>query len=165
MRIDEVVLDRERLFKMKQQYDATQKIKKLSRDIEQAMEKQKHLEEWMNSSLDRIEHMPDKMFQLQLQPVIRNFMGGVSPIEVMYWALGIDDTFTEQQYQIARKVATENRSKIVEMLMAQLAEMDKLEKEANEKEWPSAWKSNITRFYAVRKQLQKLVNFFTKAKF
>lgn len=167
MRIDEVILDRERLFKMKQQYDLRKKKEKLDTMIQQAQDQQEKLEKWMNFNLDKIEHMPDKMFQLELQPVIRNFMGSVSPIEVMLWALTDKgtDTFTQGQYELARKVALKHRVKIVEMLRNQLSQLDELAKESDQQEWPDDWRKLVTRFDALRNAIQKQLKFFTKVKF
>lgn len=167
MRIDEVVLDRERLFKMKQQYDLRKKKERLINLIQQAQDQQEKLVGWMNSNLDKIEHMPDKMFQLELQPVIRNFMGGVSPIEVLLWALTDkgSDTFTKDQYELARKVALKRRTDIVEMLHKQLQKLDELAQEADQKEWSDNWKKLVTRYDALRTVIQKQLKFFTKVKF
>lgn len=167
MRIDEVVLDRERLFKMKQQYDLRKKKDKLDTMIQQAQDQQEKLEKWMNASLDIIEHMPDKMFQLELQPVIRNFMGSVSPIEVLVWALTDkgSDTFTKDQYELARKVALKHRVKIIEMLRNQLQKLDELAQKSDQQEWPDDWRKLVTRYNALRKEIQKQLKFFTKVKF
>lgn len=166
MRIDEVVLDRERLFKMKQQYDLRKKKKKLDTMIQQAQDEQAKLESWMNTRLNVIEHMPDRMFQLELLPVTRNFMGGVSPIEVLFWALADKgtDTFTPEQYKIAKKVATKYRSKIIEMLSKQLAELNELAKEADQQGWAVPWRETVTKFEALHELLEDLLRFFSRTK-
>ena len=172
MRIDEVVLDRERLFKMKQQYDLRKKKEKVDTAIQQAQAKQARLESWMNSKLDFIEHMPDKMFHLELQPVIRTFMGELSPIEVLMYALTDkgSDTFTKEQYQLSRKVATRNRDKIIQMLERQRTELDKLAAEADQQEWPMPWKDadengRLSRFESTKKVNTTMLKFFSKVRF
>lgn len=167
MRIDEVVLDRERLFKMKQQYDLRQKAEKLDTAIQQAKDTQAKLESWMNSRLDFIEHLPDKMFQLELQPVTRNFMGGVSPIEVLYWALTDQgkDTFTEKQYELAKQVALKHKDKIVQMLDKQLSELNNLAKQADEQEWPENWRESVRRFDSIKRTIEELLDFFSDTNF
>lgn len=167
MRIDEVVLDRERLFKMKQQYDLRKKKEKVDTAIQQAQDQQSKLESRMNSKINFIEHMPDKMFQLELQPVIRNFMGGVSPLEVLVYALTDkgSETFTKEQYQLSRKVATRNRDKIIQMLERQLAELNKLADEADQQEWPMPWRETVTKFDALKNVVTKMLKFFSKVRF
>jgi hypothetical protein len=172
MRIDEVVLDRERLFKMKQQYDLGKKKKKVDTAIRQAQAKQSRLEEWMNARLNFIEHMPDKMFQLELRPVIRNFMGGLSPIEVLMYALTDkgSETFTKEQYQLSKEVATRNRDKIIQMLERQRTELDKLADEADQQEWPTPWKEvdengRLSRFEAIEKVNTTMLKFFSRVRF